>query len=379
MPKLIDTPDALDAAIATLQGSPWWGIDTEFLRERTYYPKLCLVQIATGNADFVIDAIALPDLSRLGEMLERDRKVKIVHAARQDLEALQRAGVTTLTDLFDTQTAASLLGHPDQVSYAWLVEHYFGLTLDKSQTRTDWTQRPLSAAQLSYALDDVRYLGTLYENLREALDASNKLAWLWEEAASLSEAMVNMEKPEEAWRRLRGLNSLEPESWSRGCELAIWRERVAQKLDIPRGWLLKDEHLFAIAGLDALSLSALNGVTGLSPSTIRRYGEEIIHLMETPSVERRTGCSPLNWRLSPEGTRLLGEFQDKVKQAAAAAQVAPGILASRKDLEGLLLGEPPGRLRCGWRAALIGDQLASQADALPLEDRRQLSRGTGRR
>jgi len=238
-PHLIQTPAELAAALAALAGAPWIAIDTEFLRERTYYPQLCLVQIASPDLACVIDALCCTDLAAVEEFLADPGRVKIFHAARQDLEALQRVGVAVRNSLFDTQTAATLIGHPDQVSYAWLVERYCEVQLDKSQTRTDWTRRPLTAAQIAYAQDDVRYLGTLYEALRETLLSTGKLEWLWEETAALGSALQSAEDPTEAWRRLRGLAGLAPLAAARGRALAAWRETTAQRLDIPRGWLLR--------------------------------------------------------------------------------------------------------------------------------------------
>jgi ribonuclease D len=368
IPQLIDNSAALEHALGELDRAHWLAVDTEFLRERTYYPKLCLLQIATPHTDFVIDTLSLSDLGRLGEFLADAERVKIFHAARQDLEALNRARIGPIGGLFDTQTAAALAGHPDQVSYAWLVEHYCDVTLDKSQTRTDWTQRPLSPAQLSYAQDDVKYLGVLYQALRATLESAGKLAWLWEETSSLGPAMVSGEASAEAWRRVRGLSTLPPAAWARGRALAAWREHTAQHLDIPRGWLLKDETLLVIAGMEIVTLQSLGALGGLAPATVRRHGQDIarVHADAVPSED-----GTMNWRLTPEGTRLLGELQAQVKEVAAQARVSPGLLASRKDLEGMILGDPPARLLQGWRAGLLGAELAARVGQLAPEERRQ--------
>ncbi|MGE3392637.1 MAG: ribonuclease D [Gammaproteobacteria bacterium] len=371
-PTLIDTPAGLDRALAALAGAEWIAVDTEFLRERTYYPKLCLLQLAGGDADFVIDPLALSDLSPVHEFLAEPHRVKILHAARQDLEALQRGGIALRDGLFDTQTAATLIGHPEQVSYAWLVAHFCDVSLDKSQTRTDWSRRPLSDAQLLYAQDDVRYLGRLYAALRSTLAETGKLAWLWEETAALDGAMVAAEDPEQAWRRLRGLGGLPgPLALARGKALARWREHTAQQEDLPRGWLLKDEVLLAVAALASLDMHSLGALPGIAPATVRRHGSELLHVHGTANAED----APPQWRLTSEGNRLLGELQADVRRIAAENNVAPGLLASRRDLEALLLGEPPARMLTGWRGALLGVPLRARADALPLEARRQAAEG----
>lgn len=375
-PKLVDTTQALAAALAELAASPWVAVDTEFLRERTYYPKLCLLQVATADADFVIDTLRLSDLTSVGEFLADAGRVKIFHAARQDLEALQRVGLSVTRALFDTQTAATLVGHPDQVSYAWLVEHYCQVALDKSQTRTDWTQRPLTTAQLLYAQDDVKYLGTLYQVLHGILAAEGKLDWLWEETASLEPALLSAEDPAEAWRRIRGLGNLPSAvAWARGKALAAWRERAAQRLDIPRGWLLKDEVLLAVAALESVTMPALGALPGVAPATVRRYGSEIARVHAEATVHD----APTLWRLGAEGNRLLTELQAEVKTVAAAVEVSPGLLASRRDLEALILGEPPPRLMQGWRRMVLGDALTARVAQVPLEQRRHSAAGAPRR
>ena len=370
-PTLIDQPDALGAALTTVAHAPWLAVDTEFLRERTYYPKLCLLQIGAPTADFFVDTLVLSDLERLSQFLTCEHQVKIFHAARQDLEALNHAGIGAVWPLFDTQLAAAMVGHPDQVAYAWLVQHYFGVTLDKSQTRTDWTQRPLSPAQLAYAQDDVKYLGALYQVLRQALEEAGKLDWLWEETAGLAPAVRGAELPEEAWRRLPGLAAVTTRAAARGRALAIWRERTAQRLDCPRGWLLKDEVLLAIAANAASSRPSLGNIAGMAASIVRRHGDEIIQVLA--ATEFGEDSDIMHWRLSTEGTRLLGELQALVKQRAAETGMSATLIANRKDLEATILGDPPSRLLQGWRVALLGSELVARVAQCPLEQRRQVA------
>ncbi len=371
---LIDNATALEPVLDALRDAAWLALDTEFLRERTFYPKLCLLQIGAPHGDYFVDTLKCSDSARLGEFLADPQQVKIIHAARQDLEALGHAGISPVQPIFDTQVAAALIGHPDQVSYAWLVQHYCAITLDKSQTRTDWTQRPLSSAQLAYAQDDVKYLGTLYQILREALENSGKLAWLWEETAAVGEAIRDAELPAEAWRRVRGIGALNVRGLVRGKALAHWREVTAQALDCPRGWLLKDEALLTMASAAALSMTALGNIVGLAPGTLRRHGEAMLTVLETAEGEFESGpaLEYQQWRLSAEGTRLLGELQELVKQCAAEAQASASLIANRKDLEALILGEPPRRLVRGWRAELLASTLEAKLAPSPLEQRRQV-------
>jgi ribonuclease D len=367
---LIDNSMALEAALNALGGTPWLALDTEFLRERTYYPKLCLLQIGAPHADYFVDTLVCSDSARLSEFLADTRQIKIIHAVRQDLEALTHAGICPVQPIFDTQVAAALIGHPDQVAYAWLVQHYCAVTLDKSQTRTDWTQRPLSPAQLAYAQDDVKYLGTLYEILRQALEDANKLEWLWEETAGVAEAIREAELPTEAWRRVRGIGTLSARGLVRGKALAHWREMTAQHLDCPRGWLLKDEAVLAMAAQSSLSMTTLGKLDGIAPATLRRHGEAMLTILE--AAEEEPDLDHPHWRLSAEGTRLLGELQEVVRLCAADVQASATLIASRKDLEALILGAPSRRLLRGWRAALLGSTLEAKVAEYPLEARRQV-------
>ena len=183
---IVDNPAALQAALPALSSPGAWALDTEFMRVDTYYPRLCLVQIATADQVICIDPLAVPDLSPLAPALADPGRPKLMHAARQDLEALEAHGGLRLEGIIDTQIAAALLGLPEQVGYAWLVEHYEGVVLDKSQTRTDWSVRPLSPAQWHYAAQDVVHLPRLWRQMSAALEAAGKRQWLDEECARLA-------------------------------------------------------------------------------------------------------------------------------------------------------------------------------------------------
>ncbi|MSR15696.1 MAG: ribonuclease D [Gammaproteobacteria bacterium] len=359
----------LEEALARIQDGSWVAFDTEFLRERTYYPQLCLVQIATSQGSFCVDALQVTDLGPLNEFLALPSRSKVVHAARQDLEALSRLGTTAVLPLFDTQIAAALAGYPEQVSYAWIVEECCGVVLDKSQTRTDWTQRPLSPEQISYALADVEYLGPLREHLSRALEPDAKLAWLLEEGERMADSVSLNLDPQLAWRRLRGITSLAPAAAAKARALATWREQQAQSLNCPRGWLLKDEVLLLLAARSPTNSEELARIDGLGPATIRRHGNAVLELLGGP-LASDSDETLLNWRLSASGQTLLTGLQAQVKARAIEVQVAPTLVASRKDLEALIFDDAPARLLTGWRAQLVGTALAERVSAIPLSERR---------
>ena len=365
---LIDTPSAATRALASLADSPWLALDTEFVRERTYYPQLCLLQMASDEANFCFDLLALVDLVPLREFLTGAPAVKIFHAARQDLEALVRIGAGDLQPLFDTQIAASLLGHPEQVSYAWLVQHYCGVMLDKSQTRTDWSQRPLSAAQLTYAHADVQYLGELHTGLLRDLKAAGKVDWVVEECARIAGAVTRAADPIEAWRRVRGINGLSFADAVIACALAIWREKIAQQSDRPREWIVKDSVLLQLATLKPRDLVGLSQVAGISPGIVRRHGAELLELLQHPAPPDNLPSS-LGTRLSPAGQALLTALMATVKARALAVNLEPSVLASRKDLEALIFETGAQKLTQGWRAQLVGDELRTRIAEVPLSTR----------
>jgi ribonuclease D len=347
---------ALETLLAEIRDFAWLAFDTEFVRERTYFPHLCLVQLMTPATCAMIDVIACSDLAAFARFLAGESGVRIAHAARQDLEALARAGVAAPLPLFDTQVAAALLGYPDQVSYAQLVLECCGVTLDKSQTRTNWSQRPLSDAQLSYALDDVRYLGPLYARLGAELETAGRLDWLWEETSRLPQAVARAADPVEAGLRVRGAAALPGPAGARARALAVWREQAAQRSDTPRGWLLKEDVLQSLAHRNPGSLEELAATPGLAPATVRRLGGEILGVL-TRAVEEAHPSPAEHWRLSAQGRALLGTLQKRVEACAADTRIAPALLATRRDLESLILGNVPARLVEGWRAGVIGEEL----------------------
>ena len=239
MQPIITTAPELGGLAARLARSPRIGLDTEFLRERTYRAELCLLQLSAPAEAVCIDPLALADLSPLAALLAAPGITKVMHASRQDLEVLLPvAGLTR--PVFDTQIAASLTGLPAQVGYADLVQRLLGHGLAKSHTRTDWSRRPLSAEQIEYALDDVRYLLPLAAALQEQLARLGRLEWLSEELAALDDARALTLEPEDAWLRLKGLRELDPARERLARALAAWRERCALEHNRPRGWILSD-------------------------------------------------------------------------------------------------------------------------------------------
>jgi len=239
----IETADALQALCTRLATSEWLALDTEFMRERTYYPKLCLVQVATPQVVACVDVLALTSLEPLLTVLDDTRILKVMHSARQDLEMFFNLNGQVPAPLFDTQLAASFAGFPDQAGYATVVQGVLGVNLEKSHTRADWTRRPLSPAVRQYAADDVRYLREIYPRLKHKLETGQRLDWLQAETARLMDPATYRPDPDNVWQRLRGLQRLKSRQLAAVKALAAWRERTAMQSDLPRQWVLKDEVL----------------------------------------------------------------------------------------------------------------------------------------
>jgi ribonuclease D len=353
---LIASPAALDDLAAHLGAAPAIALDTEFLRERTYRAELCLVQTATEQRADCIDPLALTGLAPLTGPLTAGSPVKVMHASRQDLEVLFPV-VGVVRPVFDTQIAAALAGLPAQVGYGELVRRELGIELAKSQTRADWTRRPLSAEQLEYALDDVRYLLPLKARLEERLDGLGRLPWLAEELASLADAQALTADPEQAWQRIKGLRGLDAGRERLARTLAAWRERRATERNRPRGWILDDVALREIVVRVPRGVGALSQVPELQPGTLKHAGAEIMAIIEAADVP--DPAPPLNLRSRPDPvlTALVKKLSGVNQAVAKELQLSPEVLATRRDLERLAEGRQDVGALKGWRRGVIGEPL----------------------
>jgi ribonuclease D len=356
---LVTTPGQLDTAVFRLESATRLAIDTEFMRERTYYPQLCLVQVATDVDCFLIDPLAGLDLGALHALLADRSKLKILHAARQDLEVLQLGGRPVPAPVFDTQVAAGLLGFAPQAGYAELVARQLGHSIDKAQTRTDWSRRPLTPEQLAYAADDVHHLLQLHTDLSAALHSQGRAAWLAEDAVALADAALYQTEPGEAWRRLKGLGRLKPREQSAARAIAEWRERRAIESDKPRGWILSDEALLALATLAPRTAADLEGIRSLPPGVARRRGEELLALIAAAMESGGTaGIEVVQKRPTPQENALVTKLQRVVRDEAAALGLSPEVIATRRDVEALVFGgRGESAVLRGWRRGVIGEKL----------------------
>jgi ribonuclease D len=344
---------ATDAALAPLvdavAASPLIAVDTEFVREKTYYPQLCLIQIATRDYAACIDCLAPLDLGSLYEQLFHPDRTWILHSARQDLEVIWQRAERMPPRLIDTQIAAALLGWPPQVGLEGLLQRTLGVELGESYARTDWSRRPLPPEALNYAIEDVHYLLRAWDDLERQLAALGRLAWLHEDCArTLAERPVA--DTTIVWSRLKGLHALPLPAACAALELVRWRERAAQRSDRPRRWLLDDEALIALAAALPRSVEELREL--VSPKFADRNGADIVTAVarrDDPQVQAivQAHSGP------PTDRKILKALQEDVRRRASVLGIEPEILATRRELAALAAGNPPAHLKEGWRAAQL--------------------------
>jgi ribonuclease D len=356
---LIRTSTALAALCERLSGEEFITVDTEFIRERTYYPQLCLLQLAGDKEAAAIDALAADlDMGPLYQLLTNAQVLKVLHAARQDIEIfLLRSGAVP-SPLFDTQIAAMVCGFGEQASYETLAQSLAGAAIDKSARFSDWAVRPLSERQIAYAISDVTHLRTVYRKLRARLERSGRADWVESEMRALTDPALYTVDPREVWRRLR-IRSPRPRMLAVLRELAEWRERAAQQRDIPRARMVRDEALLEIAAHQPRSAGELARTRGLPESIAQgKIGQEILAAVargmavpqsECPTVEERPDPGYVNGTVS-ELLRVL------LKMTADAHGVAPRLIASAADLDRIAAQGEQANVPAlsGWRREIFG-------------------------
>lgn len=358
MHLITDTAE-LAAACDRIAAHPFVTVDTEFLRETTYYPKLCLIQLASPEEAVLVDPLAPDlDLAPFFGLMINEAVVKVFHAARQDLEIVWLLGRVLPTPLFDTQVAAMVCGYGDSVGYEQLANDLAKARIDKSSRFTDWSRRPLTEAQLAYAESDVTHLRQIYLALKADLDASGRESWVAEEMAVLSSPATYEVKPENAWLRLKG-RVRKPRELPLLMEVAAWREREAQSRDVPRQRVLKDDALMDIVQRGPRTVEALAELRSVPNGFERsRSGGEVLAAIERagaidpktlPRLERERG--------RPTNGAVLDLLKVLLKAAADAERVAPKIIASSDDLEAIAsdeLSDVPALQ--GWRRGVFGEK-----------------------
>lgn len=340
-------------------------IDTEFMREKTYWAKLCLIQLAVGDECAILDPLQMSDIGPLLEVLVDESVLKVLHAGSQDLEIFYRLAGRAATPVFDTQIAATVAGFPSQVGYARLAKDLFDVDLDKSDTFTDWARRPLTPAQIEYALNDVRYLDAAYLELTARLERDGRTAWLAGDLTSLSDPALYEIRPELQYRRIKRAASLSRRQLGVLQHVTAWRETEAMRRDLPRRWVMSDETLVEVARRRPVDAAALADIRGLNMRSVGGDGVTLLDAVragvamaddDLPRIDRKPRAI-----VDVEGVvELMGAL---VRVRASEHGIAVPLLATRADLERLASGERDASpLLTGWRRSIVGDDLVLLVD-----------------
>lgn len=361
--NVITDTDELARACKSLATQPFATIDTEFLRENTFWPQLCLIQMAGPEGEYIVDPLSdRLELAPFFELMASERTTKVFHAGRQDLEiiyALTRKDGEGIIPkpLFDTQVAAMVCGFGESIGYVNLVKRILGHELDKGARFTDWSRRPLSSKQLSYALADVTHLRGVYTNLSSELAATKRTSWVAEEMATLSAPETYAADPDQAWRRLK-MRVKNRRALAVMMELAAWRDRQAQSQDVPRSRILRDEALYDIANQSPTEPAKLGQLRTLSDGFARSARAKEIVAVVKAGLERDMATVPkLNSgnALSPEATAVSDLLRVLLKACAARHRVATKLIADSSDLDRIASeDEPDVAALKGWRRELFG-------------------------
>lgn len=352
----VDQQSELDRVLEALLGVDRYALDTEFHRERTYFPRIALVQIAWADQVALIDPLAV-DLTPFAEILDGPATI-VLHAASQDLEVLLRSCGTVPRALFDTQIAAGFVGMSTP-SLSSLVEHEFGIRLPKGDRLTDWLQRPLTPAQLDYAASDVAHLVELWRRLCEQLDGRGRLEWALDECDLMRSRARISRPPEEAWQRIKEARQLRGAALNVAKALAAWRERRAIEVDQPVRFVMADIAVVTIAQRAPTTPDELRSIRGVDDRLAR--GDTARQILEAVAVGKATPVEKSvpshSHELGRELRPAVGLVSSWISQMARDADLDTTLLATRADLEALLRGDADARLATGWRAALVGEPI----------------------
>ena len=356
----IENEQDLGKLCEQLKGSNWLAVDTEFERVKTYYPELCLIQVANADIAAIIDPIAIGNLDSFFKILYDQSITKVFHSAHQDLEIFLHLKGSVPTPVFDTQIAAPLLGYAEQIGYAKLAQQVTGIELGKAFTRSDWEFRPLKKGQLEYAINDVIYLGLIYVEFVEKLEKLGRLSWLEKDFSALGEADRYQPEPENVWKKIREAKKLKGEKLAVLQKLAAWREVTARKENRPRNWLVKDDAIVDMAQLLPEDMNELLRIKNLQDRFVKKYGEvllEIIHKGRNHSPEPLVEVIRRD-KLTGQQEAMVDALSVIVRLQAEIHELNPNTLASRKELQAFIQNQDESVLLSDWRKPLIGDALS---------------------
>lgn len=355
----VTSQQELEQCCNALAGSSFLAIDTEFLREKTYYSKLALIQVANESLTYIIDPIAIENLDIFFELINNTAITKVLHSASQDYEIFYNLQGELPKPIFDTQVAASLLGYGEQIGYANLVKNLLDIEVDKSQTRTDWTRRPLNAKQLDYAASDVIYLAQIYPIMQNKLEELGRTEWLNDDFKQLTERSRYQVDQRTMWKKIKSANRLPAKKLSIVQELADWRETQAIKRNIPRKRAMSDDVIVDIANQQPKTITELKEIRQINPRLSDKDMEQLLNCIHTglSKPEAEWPRFARKHKANTEESAIIEILSAIIQLKAAENNISPAFICNKKDLVNLVAGETESILYQGWRNVLVGETL----------------------
>jgi len=363
LPNILETEDSINNFVSMISSTNTIGLDTEFVRIRTYYPKLCLVQISSNLGTACIDCLQGNNLKKVWELIFNPMRLKIVHSARQDLEILFLIKNHIPENIFDTQIGAALLGYPPQVGIKQLLKDELNIVISKTETRSDWSKRPLDLKQIEYALEDVNHLLNLHNSLEKKLKEKERYRWAMEDSSRILTNEKELFNPDSAWKRIPGIKNLKNKNQYLAVKLATWREKTAIQMDLPRQWLLSDQSLIETAKKEPVSLTRLESI-GIKNRYLKKSQLKQISKLVQQHKENIEGVGKLkpkfnkNYKIHSD-PYLLEKLSKIISVKAKELNIFPEVLAGKKDLLALSQKNSNSKLLTGWRNKAIGAELNS--------------------
>ena len=363
LPNVLETEDLINNFVSMISSTNTIGLDTEFVRIRTYYPKLCLVQISSNLGTGCIDCLQGNNLKKVWQLIFNPKRLKIVHSARQDLEILFLIKNQIPENIFDTQIGAALLGYPPQVGIKQLLKDELNIVISKTETRSDWGKRPLDLKQIEYALEDVNHLLNLHNALEKKLKEKERYRWAMEDSSRILTNEKELFNPDSAWKRIPGIKNLKNKNQYLAVKLATWREKTAIQMDLPRQWLLSDKSLIETAKKELVSLTRLESI-GIKNRYLKKSQLKQISKLVQQHKENIEGVGKLkpkfnkNYKIHSD-PYLLEKLSKIISVKAKELNIFPEVLAGKKDLLALSQNNSDSKLLTGWRNKAIGAELNS--------------------
>lgn len=355
----IDSNEQLADFCGSIVNAEYCVIDTEFVREKTYYPILSLIQVASEKYMACIDPLVIDNFEPLVSLFQDPDLIKVFHSPSQDLEILYQQFSQVPQPIFDTQLAAAVLGYDYQIGYADLVRQVTGVKLEKKHTRANWNRRPLSRDEIDYAMDDVRYLLPVYQALKTQLADKKRYAWIEKDLLAMTSISNYQVDTDDLWRRLKGVQKLKGVELQIARDLCRWREQKAQQKNLPRRWIVKDDFIIDVARLKPAEIADLDSLRDVNEKFIQKHGDTLLQVVatgqNTPAPE--WPVHEAKHSLTTHQQALGDCLMALCRVIAEDNQVALATLATRKDIDSLITSRKNSRLSQGWRFSMAGEEL----------------------